>query len=210
MYTKKKCMKCGQAATHKFTKIEKGQIFDLFLCAEHAAEMSPYQKPKIPLSDILEGLLKQEIKIKPTGAAAPPALRCANCGLAFESYRKNLLLGCSECYRSFREFLIPDLRRFHGDTRHYGRRPGGAQPAVPENELPGLDMELESLEATAIVTQAEPSPKIEETFEHTEERIEELARTMHKAIADEDYPRAAHCRDQIRELKEKIKKHSGG
>jgi protein arginine kinase activator len=169
--------------------------------------MSPYQKPKIPLSDILEGLLKQEIKIKPTGSAAPPALRCANCGLPFESYRRNLLLGCSECYPSFREFLIPDLRRFHGDTRHYGRRPGGGQSPMPEREPAGLDLELELADA---VPKEAPAPQIEESSEDTEGRIEDLTRTMHKAIADEDYPRAAHCRDQIRELKEKIKKHSGG
>ena len=29
---------------------------------------------------------------------------------------------------------------------------------------------------------------------------------MHKAIADEDYRQAAHFRDQIRELKAKLKK----
>ena len=78
---KKKCMKCGQPATHKFTRIEKGQIFDIFLCAEHAIEMSPYQKPKIPLSDILEGLLKQDVKQKQAGPAVPANLRCRSCGL---------------------------------------------------------------------------------------------------------------------------------
>lgn len=206
MYAKKKCMKCGQPATHKFTRIEKGQIFDIFLCAEHAAELSPYQKPKVPLSDILEGLLKQDLKMKASGPAAPSTLRCTTCGLPFESYKKNLLLGCSDCYESFHDFLIPDLRRFHGDTRHFGRQPGGGQarpvPAERMGPIPGLEDELAGLAPKDellddLEAPLEPDPT---------DRLDELTREMHRAIANEDYTRAARCRDQIRELKLKIKK----
>lgn len=204
MYTKKKCMKCGQPATHKFTKIEKGQIFDIFLCADHAAEMSPYQKPKVPLSDILEGLLKQDIKQKSTGPVAPPNLRCHTCGLPFESYKKNLMLGCSDCYGSFREFLIPDLRKLHGDTRHFGRQPGGGAARPPVREFSMADIEEETADLAIKIPPFEESEG-EELQPNPAEQIEELTQSMHKAIADEDYAKAAHCRDQIRELKAKLK-----
>jgi protein arginine kinase activator len=203
-------MKCGQPATHKFTKIDKGQIYDIFLCAEHAAEMSPYQKPKVPLSDILEGLLKQETKQKTSGPVAPSSLRCQTCGLPFEAYKKNLLLGCSDCYGSFREYLIPDLRRFHGDTRHYGRQPGGGHTQPPERAQPLFDVEAES---AGLVGEGESPQATVVHFEPADPKrlIEELTQTMRKAIQNEDYVKAAHCRDQIHELKSKLKtKPSGG
>jgi protein arginine kinase activator len=206
MYSKKKCMKCGQPATHKFTKIEKGQIYDIFLCAEHAAEMSPYQKPKIPLSDILEGLFKQEAKQK-GGPAAPTNLRCQSCGLPFEAYKKNLLLGCSDCYTYFREYLIPDLRRFHGDTRHFGRKPGGGQARPSQRDLFMAQLEGESAGPVAKeeTTAAQAEPGIDFT-----ELIDDLTQEMHEAIEEEDYARAARCRDQIRELKAKMKSAPSG
>ncbi|MCE5230090.1 UvrB/UvrC motif-containing protein [bacterium] len=205
LYQKKKCMKCGKPATHKFTRIQDGQIYDLYLCGDHAAEMSPYQKPKqIALSDILEGMLKQDFSKIVGGPGAPAGVVCKNCGLSFEDYRKNLLLGCSECYDSFHDYLVADLRRFHGDTRHVGRRPGGkpAQPAPPAPVGPFEDV--------AERVEAEPEPPsptkgAENLIANPERAIEELTRAMKSAIATEDYERAAKCRDQIRELRQKMK-----
>lgn len=205
MLAKKKCMKCGQPATHKFTRIDKGQVVDFFLCAEHAAEMSPYQKPKIPLSDILEGLFKQETRQK---GSAPTGVRCQTCGLTFEAYKKNLLLGCSDCYTAFREYLVPDLRRFHGDTRHYGRKPGGglARPAPREFFL--AEIEGESA-APAPKSETAPGPESEPALDYTV-LIDELTREMREAIENENFSRAARCRDQIRELKAKMKSAPSG
>lgn len=198
-------MKCGKPATHKFTRIQDGQIYDLYLCADHAAELSPYQKPKqIALSDILEGMLKQDFsKLVGGGGGAPTGVTCKHCGLSFEDYRKNLLLGCSDCYESFHDYLVADLRRFHGDTRHVGRRPGGglAQPPAPQPAGPFEDaagrVEEEEEEPVS------PTKGAENLIADTDRAIEELTRTMKAAIAAEDYEKAARCRDQIRELRNK-------
>jgi protein arginine kinase activator len=199
MYGKKNCMKCGKPATTKFTRIEKGQVYDIFLCAEHAAEMSPYQKPKIPLSDILEGLLKQNVEEEtPTGPKAPAGLRCAHCGLTFQSYKKHMLLGCSDCYEAFRDYLIPDMRRFHGDTRHRGRAPGGglAKPGLNEE----LARQIQNEAASAIA----PARQEGDPAQQNEQRIQALMRTMNRAIAEEDFAAAARCRDELQELRRKI------
>lgn len=210
MYGKKKCMKCGEQATIKFTRIEKGQVYDLFLCAEHAAELSPYQKPKIPLSNILESLLKNEFSVKPSGPQAPSNLRCVNCGLAFAQYKKNLMLGCSDCYVSFRDYLIPDLRRIHGETRHHGRSPGGGMAVPPVNEVQldhlmqdelaeAIPKEEEVIEKEALALQ-DPNPMPKDLLA----QIEELTESMKVAIASEDYTKAARYRDQIREIKSRL------
>lgn len=49
-------------------------------------------------------------------------LTCSNCGRTFRAYREKLLLGCSECYKTFEDQLIVDLRKYHGDTYHRGRK----------------------------------------------------------------------------------------
>lgn len=195
-------MKCGKPATHKFTRIQDGQIYDLYLCADHAAELSPYQKPKqIALSDILEGMLKQDFSKLAGGASAPTGAVCRHCGLPFDDYRKNLLLGCSQCYESFHDYLVADLRRFHGDIRHVGRRPGGglAQPPAPQPAGPFED----AAERVEPEEKLSPTKGAENLIADPSRAIEELTRAMRAAIAEEDYERAARCRDQIRELKQK-------
>jgi protein arginine kinase activator len=190
-----KCSKCGQPATHKFTRIANGQIYDIFLCPQHAAEMSPYQKQS-NLSEILEGLLKHDLKIKVTmaGAGAPSGVRCQACGLPYEAYRKNFMLGCSECYASFRELLVQDLRKFHGGVRHVGRRPGGGKVLLPEREAA---MPLPEAEA------APPSTGSALSQQRVKAMLHELQHKLEQAIRNEDFEKAAQYRDLIKEVKQK-------
>lgn len=201
-HQKNKCYKCGKPATHKFTRVRDNQIYDFWLCGDHAAEESPYLKPKpIALSDLLEGMLKQDFSKIVGGPGAPSGVVCKHCGLSFEDYRKNLLLGCSECYDSFHDYLVADLRRFHGETHHVGRRPGGkpGRPAQPSPAGPFEDM--------AGRVEEEPRPAstkgAQKVIADREDAIEDLKRAMRAAIAAEDYEKAAKCRDRIRELKNK-------
>ncbi|HOE97177.1 MAG TPA: UvrB/UvrC motif-containing protein [Candidatus Sumerlaeota bacterium] len=199
-------MKCGEPATHKFTRIEKGQIFDVYLCDRHAAETSQYiPKPEIPLSEILEGLLKQEVKAQ-SGSTAPAGVVCSQCGLRFEAYKRNLMLGCDACYESFEEYLVPDLRRFHGETRHIGRKPGGGRQVPDQQDAPARHRKSAgSLELSVPpIPQAPDKPvqkkQADPAKAEREHLIRKLRREMQEAIASEDFARAAECRDQIRAL----------
>lgn len=201
-HQKNKCYKCGKPATHKFTRVKDNQIYDFWLCGDHAAEESPYQKPKqIALSDLLEGILKSDFSKNIGGTGAPSGVVCKHCGISFEDYRKNLLLGCSECYDSFHDYLVADLRRFHGETHHVGRRPAGRRappplsPAGPFHDAAGA---IEEIPETP-----EPAKSPENPIADPEKVIEELTRVMRAAIAAEDYEKAAQCRDRIRVLRNK-------
>ena len=46
------------------------------------------------------------------------------------------MLGCADCYESFYEQIVPDLRKFHGSSRHTGRKPGGGKGTAPEPTRP--------------------------------------------------------------------------
>jgi protein arginine kinase activator len=50
-------------------------------------------------------------------------LKCKNCGLTFEQFRKIGKLGCSQCYKYFYEELKPLLSRIHNSNQHTGKQP---------------------------------------------------------------------------------------
>lgn len=199
MILNKKCMKCGKPATHKFVKIEKDQIYDMFYCEEHAGDASPYQKAKLSVSDLLAKFLSQE-QASATGEEGAPesSLTCKTCGVSLDAYRKTLLLGCSDCYESFYEQLLPELRKFHGNVKHIGRKPGGGKesPVGEERHVP-IESPTQGL--------PEPSPSATQggstLLKDPAAAIEELTNAMNEAIKNEDFEKAARCRDQIKELK---------
>lgn len=212
----KKCMKCNKPATHKFVKVEGGQIFDMYFCQEHAAERSPYQKPKVPISEILASLLSQEQAAAPTEAEGQ--LKCRTCGMPYAMYKKTLILGCAECYDSFQELLQPELRKFHGNVRHLGRKPGGGKAESGGGEMVPVDDAEESAiwqspdeesavgasEAKSSATKLEPKPMIAPQPVLLTDPVKEIERhttLMNKAIAEEDFERAASHRDKIKELR---------
>ena len=53
------------------------------------------------------------------------AKRCPVCGTSLSEYSRTGLLGCPDCYKSFREELMPAITRIHGKTQHSGKRPLG-------------------------------------------------------------------------------------
>lgn len=115
------CDICGKnPATVHLTEIIDDQITELHLCEKCAQEKSVAMEQQFGLADLLAGLSefgtpkeeKEAVKIK-----------CANCGLGFEDFKKIGRLGCSDCYPTFKRYLAPLLRRIHGSSQHVGKTP---------------------------------------------------------------------------------------
>jgi len=51
------------------------------------------------------------------------AKKCPNCGMGLDEFQKSGRLGCSECYKAFKPYLLPVLRKIQGNVQHSGRRP---------------------------------------------------------------------------------------
>ena len=106
------------------------------------------------------------------GLASPESIMdkvCPACGYHFQQFRSNGLLGCDQCYDSFREELRPVIRRIQGSVID--------KPDVPAEE-------------------AKASP---------EDKLKALKEELNKAVAAEEYERAAQLRDQIRAEEESKK-----
>jgi protein arginine kinase activator len=48
---------------------------------------------------------------------------CKNCGMTYIEFKKTGLMGCSECYDSFKSSLLPLIKRVQGNTEHVGKIP---------------------------------------------------------------------------------------
>ena len=158
-----KCDICEKKATVHLTEIVDEQITEMHLCEDCAREKSVQMEQQFGLADLLAGLsdfgknVKEVEKVK---------LKCPNCGLTYDDFRKFGRLGCSQCYDAFKTHLSTLLKKIHGSNQHVGKTP---------IKMPGSKKK-----------------KIED--------LQELKKQLVQAIQMEDFEKAAHLRDKIREL----------
>jgi len=123
------CDECKKnEATIHFTQILNNKVTKFNLCPECAREKgiilpsfdeALFEGPHFALASLLAGL---------SDIGAPYALekpkvakKCPNCKSTYDDFRSSGRLGCSECYATFRNELLPLLRRLHGSVQHTGR-----------------------------------------------------------------------------------------
>lgn len=121
---KRKCDRCGRPATHHSVEIIKGQKIEKHLCEQHAAEEGLAIKSiHTPINELLTNF----VKVHSAAAGLEPAsqgMTCDECGLTFQQFRKDSLLGCPHCYQAFEQALSTILERAHeGGTHHIGKVP---------------------------------------------------------------------------------------
>ena len=117
------CEICGQReATFHFKEVINGQVRELHLCEVCAREKGLLEEsffmPDFSLSNLMTGLSSLEVPF-----LKEKVERCPNCSLTYEEIRKKGKIGCSSCYHTFREYLIPLLERIHGKSYHSGKVP---------------------------------------------------------------------------------------
>ena len=134
------CDICGKIqATVHLTEIVNEQMSELHLCENCARQKSQQMESKFGLADLLAGLadfgknVDQETQIK---------VKCPNCGLTYEDFRRIGRLGCSECYTAFRVYLNTLLKKIHGSNQHLGKVPKAATAAVKINKEKSVLQEL--------------------------------------------------------------------
>jgi protein arginine kinase activator len=154
-------------ATVHLTEIVNEQITELHLCEECAQQKSMQMEQQFGLSDLLAGLADFEL---PVQTPEKISAECQNCHLTYKDFKKIGRLGCSECYKYFRKYLVSLLKRIHGSSQHLGKLPV---------KLAGAN--------------ADKTKKKVDT-------LPELKEKLQKAISSEEFEEAARLRDQIRQL----------
>jgi len=171
------CDICGKnQATVHLTEIIDDKMTELHLCEQCAQEKGAQMEQHFGLADLLAGLADLG-----SAVAAPEELKikCPNCGMTYEDFKKIGRLGCGDCYHSFKKYLTPLLKRIHGSNQHLGKSPARkVKVAKIRNELQILKERLQkaiSEEAFEEAAKIRDKIKILEQKNNTEKNKEDAA-----------------------------------
>ena len=125
------CEKCGKnnATTH-IRSVVNGVVTEKNLCGYCAAKEGYSNLAHNSLAEMLSSMFGDVV-----AAGAPTAtMRCGCCGASFSDIAETGKVGCSECYQTFYNELLPYLKRVHGSTKHAGKIPNRAPLVVKPKE----------------------------------------------------------------------------
>ncbi|MCK5259617.1 MAG: UvrB/UvrC motif-containing protein [Candidatus Omnitrophica bacterium] len=114
-------------ATVHLTEIVDDQMSEMHLCEECARQKSVQMEQQFGLADLLAGLADFG---KPVKEEAQESIKCSNCGMTYDEFRKFGRLGCGQCYESFKMHLSTLLKKVHGSNHHLGKSPA----KIPQSE----------------------------------------------------------------------------
>jgi len=139
----------NQATVH-LTEIINEQMSELHLCEDCAREKSQQMESKFGLADLLAGLADFGKSVDQTEQVK---VKCPNCALTYEDFRRIGRLGCSECYNTFKEYLATLLKKIHGSSQHFGKVPKTATSTVKIKKETSILQELRIKLQKAIQTE---------------------------------------------------------
>ena len=118
------CDNCGKnpATTHLKTVVN-GVVHENHLCSYCAANQGYGNIGKLSLTNMLASMFGESIS-----SGKPISKRCDCCGASFSDIAQSGRVGCSECYNTFRQELMPSLNRLHGKAVHIGNAPDEQKP----------------------------------------------------------------------------------
>ena len=111
-----KCDLCGEPATVHLTQIVKNKIHKVDLCEACAQAKGVTDPSGFSLSDIL-------VKGSLEPLAEGSTLKCPECGLTQQDFKKHGRFGCHSCYDTFEGMLKPMLGNMHRGDTHRGKIP---------------------------------------------------------------------------------------
>lgn len=139
------CDKCGKnpAVVHRITTIN-GKKQEVHLCKECAMQdKTMFMDDTFSINALLSSLLDMGMDT-PVKIEKLQGLKCEQCGQTFSEFRQTGRLGCDACYVSYRDRLIPLLKRVQGNVQHSGKVPKRAWSSLRvKNEINRLKEELE-------------------------------------------------------------------
>ncbi len=118
------CEKCNQnKATVHVTKIQNNKKTELHLCEECARKTQDmsFENP-FTINNFLTGLL-DSVQSSPIKVDYIKTTTCSKCGMSYGKFKQLGRLGCSDCYNTFNEKLMPLIKSVHGSQQHTGKVP---------------------------------------------------------------------------------------
>ena len=138
------CENCKKnTANTYFKQTVNGKTREVFLCSECAA--------KLGLGDSMMNFGNFGFGLSAVAdllGGSPAVSRCPTCGMTLNEVSDSGMMGCADCYDTFRDYLRKLLPRISGNKVHTGKTPR----AVKEESDNGLDA-LKAKLAEAVKTE---------------------------------------------------------
>lgn len=138
------CENCGKnIATTNIKTVVNGVATEINLCNECARENGYHDIGNSSFAQLLASMLGDTLTLSPT----KQTVRCSCCNSSFSDIAKTGKAGCSKCYETFYNELLPSIRRIHGSTVHSGKIPNKAPLVIKQEEdsIEALRMKLNEL-----------------------------------------------------------------
>lgn len=139
------CQICGEKeASLHLKEIVEGEVRSFHVCEVCAKEKGLNESfflPAFSLSNLIAGL--SEFQAEPE---EKKIVICPGCKLTFSDIQKKGKIGCSSCYRTFKDYLTPLLGRIQSRTSHSGKIPlRGKTKDIRERQIYELGKNLEEV-----------------------------------------------------------------
>ncbi|MTI80701.1 MAG: hypothetical protein FH758_07425 [Firmicutes bacterium] len=119
-----KCERCSQRpATVHLTQVINNKKTEMSVCEYCASELQQEAwgfDPQFNLHHFLGSLMGHEYNPQ---VETIEENTCPKCGISHNRFAKVGLLGCSDCYDTFKAQVIPLVKRIHGTAQHTGKVP---------------------------------------------------------------------------------------
>jgi protein arginine kinase activator len=110
-------------------------------CAEKHDLHNPFAGLPGALSVLMLGQLVKSLA--PEMTDDDRSLICDACGTTIGKFRKTGVLGCPNCYESFKNILTHLLNQIHGSSKHIGNRPAKQRKNVTNYDISELKKDLQ-------------------------------------------------------------------
>ncbi len=109
-------------ATIHLTEIIDEKIIEMHICQNCANEKKDIAEQHFDLSDFAGAFAEKSKRDQ---------VKCKNCGLSYQEFKKGGKLGCRDCCLVFKLVLLPFLKKIHGAVKHCGKFPKSAKKDMP-------------------------------------------------------------------------------
>ncbi|MGL5067386.1 MAG: UvrB/UvrC motif-containing protein [Sarcina sp.] len=123
------CEKCQKKeAKVKLVKVIEGKKEFFMLCNECANKMAEVvlksemdDLDNFDFNKVLNGLVEYMNKTSEEKSSLKEFI-CPVCGMTYDEFKDQGILGCESCFEVFEERIIPIVNRYHGSKFHGGNR----------------------------------------------------------------------------------------
>lgn len=181
------CEQCNmREATIVIREVVNGVMTEHHLCSQCASEseFGMLFDGDSSFAKLLSGILGMNTESEDEEDEEAQSLACPMCGTTFGDFVQNGRFGCAECYETFGLLIRDNIKKLQGSDTHVGKHPRYLGELYEHAKIVSRKKEEESLC----------------------EQLSVLTAKQQEAVRDEDYEAAARYRDEIRSLKERMKK----